>query len=187
MLRKVAPAGRIKAGPEDGLADGEFLVYPSTFTRVPDAYGDVVAPGAFAATISEWKSSGRVLPGLYGHRLDDPDFYVAGASDMGEDEHGWWVRGAFDLDSPKGSTVYNLVKSKRLNELSFAFQIRSAGEVTLDDGTVANELRDVEVFEFSFVPVGANRDTGVAAVKSGRLRDPGSESVLLLLELAERS
>ena len=40
-----------KAGPEDGLAEGEFIVYPSTFTREPDAYGDVVAKGAFAETI----------------------------------------------------------------------------------------------------------------------------------------
>ena len=185
MLRKIAPAGRVKAGPEDGLADGEFLAYPSTFTRVPDAYGDVVAKGAFAGTLSRWKASGRVLPGLFGHRLGDPDFYVASASEMGEDDHGWWVRGAFDLDSPKGTQVYRLVKDRRLAELSFAYDVLDSAEVKLDDGTKANELRELEVYEFSFVPIGANRDTGVAAVKA-RPADPVS-ALLLRLRLLEAS
>lgn len=155
-----------KAGPDDGLAEGEFLVYPSTFTRSPDSYGDVVAKGAFEQTIQEWKDSGLTLPGLYGHRLDDPDYFVAGATDQGEDEHGWWVKGAFDLESPKGPQVYRLVKSKRLNQLSFAFDVRDEGQVELDDGQKANELRNLKVYEFSFVPIGANQDTSVVAVKS---------------------
>ena len=33
--------------------------------------------------------------------MDDPDYFVAGASEMGEDEHGWWVKGEFDLENPK--------------------------------------------------------------------------------------
>jgi HK97 family phage prohead protease len=163
---KTAPLRGVKAGPDDGLADGEFLVYPSTFTRTPDSYGDVVAKGAFTDTITEWKESGNVLPGLYGHRLDDPDFYVASAIDQGEDEHGWWVKGAFDLDSPKGQQVYNLVKGRRLTQLSFAFDVLDEGAVELEDGVKANELRKLKVYEFSFVPIGANQDTSVVAVKA---------------------
>lgn len=150
----------------DGLEEGQFLVYPSTFTKKPDAYGDVVAPGAFADTIAEWKDSGNVMPGLYGHRMDDPDYSVAYALDMGEDEYGWWVKGQFDLDSPKAEQVYRLVKSKRLNQLSFAFDVKEEGLVELDDGSTANELRKLKVYEFSFVPVGANQDTSIVAVKS---------------------
>ena len=157
---------RVKAGPEDGLKEGEFLVYPSTFTREPDAYGDVIAKGAFLETIQAWKDSGNVLPGLYGHRLDDPDFYVAGAAEMGEDDHGWWVKGEFDLESPKGNQVYRLVKGRRLSQLSFAYDTLDEGQVVLDDGAKANELRKVHVHEFSFVPVGANRETSVVAVKA---------------------
>lgn len=155
-----------KAGPDDGLAEGEFVVYPSTFTRTPDAYGDVIAKGAFADTIKEWAESGNVLPGLFGHRLDDPDYYVASAIEMTEDDHGWRVKGVFDLDSPKGPQVYRLVKGKRLNQLSFAFDILEEGAVELEDGTKANELRKLRVHEFSFVPIGANQDTSVVAVKS---------------------
>lgn len=157
---------RVKAGPEDGLNEGEFLVYPSTFTKTPDSYGDIVAPGAFLESIAEWKASGNTLPGLFGHRLDDPDYFVAGALDQGEDDHGWWVKGAFDLDSPKGKQVYRLVKGKRLNQLSFAYDVLDEGRVELESGETANELRKLRVYEFSFVPVGANQDTSVVAVKA---------------------
>lgn len=166
MHVKNVPIGRVKAGPDDGLEEGQFIVYPSTFTREPDSYGDVIAPGAFLDDIAAWKESGNVLPGLYGHRMDDPDYFVAGALDMGEDEHGWWVKGEFDLESPKGPQVYRLVKGRRLNQLSFAFDTLEEGAVELPDGRKANELRKVKTYEFSFVPIGANQDTSVVAVKA---------------------
>lgn len=150
----------------DDLQEGQFLVYPSTFTRHPDSYGDVVAKTAFDDTIKSWKESGNVLPGLYGHRMDDPDYFVAEAIDQGVDDHGWWVKGQFDMDSPKAAQVYRLVKGKRLSQLSFAFDVLDEGTVELDDGTTANELRKLKVYEFSFVPVGANQDTSIVAVKS---------------------
>lgn len=165
MKIKNLPA-KFKAGPDDGLAEGEFIVYPSTFTRTPDSYGDVVAKGAFEDTIREWAESGNTLPGLYGHRLDDPDFFVAGATEMAEDDHGWRLRGSFDMESPKGKQVYRLVKGKRLNQLSFAYDTLDEGKVELEDGTKANELRKLKVYEFSFVPIGANQDTSVVAVKA---------------------
>lgn len=155
-----------KAGPADGLNEGEFIVYPSTFTRTPDSYGDVVAKGAFLKGISERKSAGIKLAGLFGHRMDDPDFVVAHAIEEGEDDHGWWVKGSFDLDSPKGPHVYRLVKAGVLRELSFAYDVREGGPVKLPGGGKANELRDLDVYEFSFVHVGANRDASVAAIKT---------------------
>lgn len=166
MRIKNVPIGAVKAGPDDGLEEGQFIVYPATFIREPDAYGDVIAPGAFLDDIEAWKTSGNVLPGLYGHRMDDPDFYVASALDEGEDEHGWWVKGQFDLDHPKALQVYKLVKGRRLNQLSFAYDVLDEGPVELEDGRKANELRKVKRYEFSFVPVGANQDTSVVAVKA---------------------
>lgn len=170
MLIKEFSAKFKTAGDQDGdggeLAEGEFIAYPSTFTRQPDSYGDVVAPGAFSDTIADWKARGETMPVLYGHRMDDPDYFIGGVKDMGEDEHGWWIHGAFDMESPKAARVYELIKSKRLNQLSFAFDVEDEGQVELDDGTKANELRKLKVYEASFVPVGANQDTGIAAIKS---------------------
>nr|WP_274635539.1 HK97 family phage prohead protease [Microbacterium bovistercoris] len=155
---------RFKAGPEDGLAEGEFLVYPSTFTRTPDSWGDVVAKGAFLESIQAWKDSDAVMPGMY---LHDPNQIVAAAVDMGEDDHGWWVKGVFDED-PAAQRIYRLVKGRRLTSLSFAYDTLEEGAVQLDDGTKANELRKLDALEFSFLPRGfaANEDTSVVAVKS---------------------
>lgn len=165
QIKSVALKG-VKAGPDDGLKEGEFIVYPSTFTKTPDSYGDIIAPGAFLEDLAEWKDSGLTMPGLFGHRFDDPDYYVASAIEMGEDEHGWWVKGAFDMESPKGPHVYRLVKGRRLNQLSFAFDVLDSGPVELENGVKATELRKLKVYEFSFVPIGANQDTSVVAVKA---------------------
>lgn len=175
MQIKSVPLRGVKAGPDDGLKDGEFIVYPSTFTKTPDSYGDVVAPGAFKDTIADWEASGNVLPGLFGHRFDDPDYYVASATEMGEDDHGWWVKGQFDMESPKGPHVYRLVKGRRLSQLSFAFDVQDSSPVELEGGTKANELRKLKVYEFSFVPIGANQETSVVAVKA--LTDTLTEGV----------
>lgn len=157
---------QFKAGPDEGLGEGEFIVYPSTFTREPDAYGDVVAKGAFARGIAARKDAGISLPGLFGHRMDDPEFFVAHAISEEEDDHGWRVHGVFDLENPKARATYRLVKGGRLRELSFAYDVLDGAMVKLEDGRDAYELRDMDVFEYSFVPVGANRDTSVVAVKS---------------------
>lgn len=164
----------IKAGPADDLEEGEFIVYPSTFTRTPDSYGDVVAKGAFLESIQRRKEAGAVLSGLYGHNMHDPHMNVAYATEEAEDDHGWRVRGKFDLDDPTALKVYKLVKGRRLRELSFAYDTLDEGRVELEqvlgfpEKTVtANELRKLDVHEFSFVPIGANRDTSIVAVKSG--------------------
>jgi HK97 family phage prohead protease len=182
---KSLPIGQVKAGPEDGLAEGEFIVYPSTFTRKADSYGDVVAKGAFVEDIAARKDAGNVLPGLYGHRMDDPDFFVAEAHEEAEDDHGWRIKGAFDLESPKGAQVYRLVKGRRLNQLSFAYDVLESGMAEDEDGEAVNELRKLKVYEFSFVPVGANQDTSVVAVKAivdgikaGRTLSAKNESAL---------
>lgn len=157
---------RVKAGPADGLKEGECLVYPSTFIKKPDSYGDIVEPGAFLEDIEAWKASGNVLPGLWGHRMDDPDYYVASTLDEGEDDHGWWVHALFDQDHPKAAQTYKLVKGRRVTQLSFAYDVLEEARVELEDGQKANALRKLRRYEWSFVPVGANQDTSVVAVKA---------------------
>ncbi len=167
---KIVPIGAVKAGPADGLAEGEFIVYPSTFIRRPDIVGDVIAKGAFDDTIAKWKASGQTLPGQFGHRFDDPEYYVAAGTDQGVDDRGWWVQGMFDPE-PKAQKVYRLVKGRRLGKLSFAYDVLAEGLITLsrDKGDLvdgpANELQKLDVHEFSFVPFAANDDTFVAGIK----------------------
>ena len=55
-----------------------------------------------------------------------------------------------------------------MSALSFAFDVLEEGAVELEDGTKANELRKLNVHEFSFLPKGfaANPDTSVVAIKA---------------------
>lgn len=96
------------------------------------------------------------------------------------------MSGKFDLDNPVAEQVHRLVLSKRLTQLSFAFTTQDEGPVTLGDGTKANELRAVNVHEFSFVPVGANPTTFVESVKTARdVRQIRMADLALRLRLAQ--
>lgn len=155
----------IKAEVEN-LEEGQFIAYASTFDREPDSYGDVVAKGAFEKTLREWEESGNTIPILFGHRMDDPAFNIGGVVKAVEDERGLKILGQLDLDSEKGAQVYRLIKGRRLAQLSFAFDVLNSGQVTLEDGTKANELREIKLYEVSLVPIGANQNTEIIAVKT---------------------
>lgn len=173
MDLKTLPVTGIKAGPDDGLEEGEAWVYASTWTKTPDAYGDVVRKGAFAETIREWKDSGNELPILFGHRMDDPDYFIGGGKEMLEDDHGFLVKIAFDLTpGSKAEKVYRLVKGRRITQLSFAYDVLEDGTIEVpkagdaDKTQTARELRKLKLYEVSVVPIGANQDTEVLAVKA---------------------
>ena len=149
-----------------GESAGEFVGYASTWTRTPDSYGDVVARGAFAATLADWEARGLPIPVLWGHRMDDPAMFIGTVLEAVEDDHGLKVTGLLDLDNPTGAQVHRLLRTGAVAQMSFAFDIVEDATVTLDDGTKARELRAVNLFEVSIVPVGANSDTSIEDVKT---------------------
>lgn len=155
---------RVKAGPDDGLEEGQFVAYASVFD-VKDSYGDVVVRGAFKRTLDEWSSKDAPIPLLFGHRMDDPDFNIGHITEAVEDDHGLKVTGELDLESPKAAQTYRLLKGKRIEQLSYAYAVMDGGPAK-KDGDDYFELRDLDLFEVSIVPVGANRETEVLAVKA---------------------
>lgn len=154
----------VKAGPDDDLEDGVFTAYASVFGNV-DSYGDVVVKGAFDQTLKDWKSSGNTIPLLYSHRMDDPDYNIGAILEAKEDDHGLLVKGKLDLDSPKGAQVYRLLKGRRLNQLSYAYDVTDGGPAR-KDGEHFYELRGLKMYEVSLTPIGANQETEVLAVKA---------------------
>lgn len=163
MLTKSLPLRIKAAGEEDDLADGTIRAYASVFGNV-DSYGDVVEKGAFARSIKEWEDSGDTLPLLWGHNTLDPDFNIGGVKKATEDDHGLLIEAEFDLDNPKAAQVYRLCKGRRVRDLSFAFDIAEAGEGKVDERPV-RLLKDLNLFECSIVPYGANPETSIVAVK----------------------
>lgn len=151
----------------DTLDDaGTFTGYASVFDTV-DSYGDVVRKGAFVDTLSEWKSSGRTLPVLYGHDFVDPFSNIGGVTEAVEDDHGLKITAQLDMDNPKAAQVHRLMKEGRLAEMSFAYYVRDAAWATVDEVEVY-ELKDLKLLEVSVVPIGANPNTSIVDVKSAR-------------------
>lgn len=151
---------------EDG---GIVKGYASTFDRDPDAYGDVVAPGAFAKSLERWKGlneEGRYIPLLWGHDTEDPTSNIGRVTEAIEDERGLLVTAEFDAENEKSQYVRKLVQEGRVYQFSFAFEIIDQGATTLEDGRKANELRELELFEVSLVQIPANQHATVEEVKA---------------------
>lgn len=166
MRHKGIDVGKVKAGPSDNLAEGEFIAYASVFGN-RDSYGDVVQPGAFATSIEAWRKSGNTLPILYGHDAKNPHMNVGGVVSMVEDDRGLKIHGRLDLDTDTGRQVYRLVKGRRLSQLSFAYDEIRVRPVKGDPRLGSyKSLDELHVHEVSLVPVGANRETAVLAVKA---------------------
>ena len=160
----------IKAAPESAAIDGGMVKgYASTFVKEPDAYGDIIAPGAFAESLKRWEAlneQGKYIPLLYGHNMDDPDYNIGRVTLAKEDEYGLYVEAEFDAENEKAQYVRKLVQEGRLYQFSFAFSILDQGDAELEDGTLVNELRKLDIYEVSLVQIPANQTAVVTEVKS---------------------
>lgn len=152
---------------------GSIEGYASTWIRKQDSYGDVVAKGAFTKTLKERWNGGKGIPFLWSHQLDNLRSFI-GTADADEDEKGLHFVAVFD-GTEEAQKVRQLYKDGRLRKFSFAFDVKDAGTVTLEDGTKANELRELDLYEISAVTVPANDDAGVVEVKSGRRNSKADE------------
>jgi hypothetical protein len=151
--------------PADKAAPGTFEALVSVFGN-KDSYGEIVMPGAFTRTLSEWEAKGDPIPVYWSHRLDDPDMNIGHVLEASETDEGLWVRAQLDLDNPKAVQTHKLMKERRVTQFSFSFNVRDAAKS--EDGN-ATELTDIELYEVGPTPIGANPDTELIGVKSGRV------------------
>ena len=150
---------------ENSEGNGYIEGYASTWVREPDSYGDIVKQGAFKRTLQEWYDSGRKIPFLWSHGMDDLKAFI-GSATADEDEYGLHFVAELD-DTPEAQRVRELYKDGRLSKFSFAYDTLDQAQVELEDGRKANELRDLTLYEISAVTVPANDTAEVIAVKEG--------------------
>ena len=143
--------------------NGTLEGYASTWVRIPDSYGDVVAEGAFKNSLENRWNGGKGIPLLWSHQMGALDAFI-GTAEADEDETGLHFVAAFD-DTKEAQRVRQLYKDGRLRKFSFAYDIKEEGLVTLDDGIKANELRELDLYEISCVMVPANDTAEVIDVK----------------------
>lgn len=142
---------------------GEFEAVVSVFGNT-DYQGDRVVRGAFAHSLAKWHQSGDPIPIIWSHDWGNPHAHVGSADPRlaVETDRGLKLIGKFDLDKPFARQVYDLVKSRRVREWSFAYDIED--ERIADDG--ANELLTLDIIEAGPTLKGANSATETLGVKS---------------------
>lgn len=151
----------LKADAESGTITGYF----STYHREPDSYGDVIAKGAFTDTIAKRKESGHPFPLCWNHSLEAEDI-IGKVTEIVDTDNGPLMTAEF-FDTPRAQLARELVKSGAIYQFSFAFDILDEGPVELGKGQTANELRKLDLFEISIVPIPANQHAQVVEIKEG--------------------
>lgn len=169
--------------------NGTLEGYASTWIRKADAYGDVVKQGAFKNSIERLKAEGKKIPLIWSHQMDSLRSYIGQVDVLEEDEKGLHFVASFN-DSDDAQKVRQMYKDGVLSKFSFAYNILDEGPVVLEDGTKANELRELEIYEVSCVLVPANDDAGVVGVKAGKRNSKRDEerikdAIKLLQELLD--
>ena len=158
-----------KSAEDAGTISGYF----STYDRIPDSYGDVIAKGAFTETIQKRKESGHPFPLCWNHDLNQ----IIGSvnpDDIQDTDKGPLMTASF-FNSPLAQEKREIVKSGVVYQFSFAYDILEAGPVELENGIKANELKKLDLFEVSIVPIPANQNAVMTEVKAGRRNSKADE------------
>ena len=143
---------------------GEFEGYFSVFNNVDDG-GDIIRPGAFKKTIAE---RGKRIKPYYMHDIAK---LLGPAPDvLEEDSTGLLAKGRLTLGNSWARDVWELIKDDALEEGSIGY-IPIYDKTDWVDGV--RIMKEIELWEYSFVPLGMNALTSVQAVKSLRL-DPAA-------------
>ncbi len=138
---------------------GTFTGYGSVF-GVVDSYGEIVAPGAFSASLSSHKAKGTMPAMLWQHRSSEP---MGIFTSMTEDSIGLSVTGQIAMKTQRGAEAYELMKMGAISGLSIGFVPR---QETRDKVTGITTLNAVDLWETSLVTFPANDSARVQGVKS---------------------
>lgn len=139
---------------------GEFEGYASVF-GVVDSYSDVVAPGAFEASLAAHKANNTMPALLWQH---DPREPIGKWLEMEEDEKGLRARGQLLIDDdPMARRAYAHLEAGSVSGLSIGYMLERF-EVDVDEGIWT--LLEVDLWETSIVTFPANGDARIDTVKA---------------------
>ncbi|WP_108397567.1 HK97 family phage prohead protease [Devosia submarina] len=158
MDKKTAPLLEIKALKESG----EFEGYGSTFGGEPDAYGDVIAAGAYMDSLAAHKAKGTMPKLFWQHNPGEPIGKWVNAK---EDDHGLLLAGKLNMDVQRGREAYALLKAGDIDGLSIGYRIK---EYSVDTDSGVWTLEKLDLIEVSVVSVGANENAVVQSVKAAK-------------------
>ena len=162
MDRKSIDVGfQVKALSDDGMIEG----YGSVF-GVRDSYSDIVAPGAFKASLAEHKANGTAPALLWQHRSDEP---IGVWIELAEDQRGLRIKGRLAMETARGKEAHTLLKMGAINGLSIGFMTR---DWTYDRQTDIRTVTQLELWEVSLVTFPSNSAARVTSVRSADIGTP---------------
>jgi HK97 family phage prohead protease len=132
--------------PDAGITvtDGTVVSgYASLFGK-RDQGGDVVQPGAYAASLAALASGGRRVKMLWQH---DPAQPIGVWDEVREDATGLWVKGRILSDVARGREAAALLAAGAIDGLSIGYRTRRAER----DGKGQRLLSELELWEVSLV------------------------------------
>ena len=144
---------------KDVTSGGTFAGYGSVYDVV-DQGDDVVASGAFSASLADWQAKGRMPALLWQHRAGEP---IGTYTAMREDGNGLYCEGKLALKTQRGAEAYELLKMGAISGLSIGFMTR---EDAFDQKTGVRTIKKGDLWECSLVTFPMNDAARVSSVKS---------------------
>lgn len=147
----------LKAAPD---GEGRFSGYVSVF-GTPDSYREVVAPGAFKASLAATTAAGRKIPMLWQHNMAEP---IGHWDKLEEDEKGLYGEGTLWLDvAPYSRIAQRGMQAGCISGLSIGYFVTAD---SWNDVERTRTLTAVELVEASVVTDPAHADARIDVVKA---------------------
>lgn len=172
--RKFLAAGTLSVGKVEGA--GQVIEgYASLFGRV-DQGGDMVAPGAYAASLAAGAQAGRRVKMLWQH---DPAQPIGVWDELREDATGLWVKGRLLTEVAQGREAAALLAAGAIEGLSIGYRTVKADR----EPSGIRRLAQVDLWEVSLVTFPMQAEARVQA--KGTEADCWRQLAALIAETAE--
>lgn len=159
IIRAAPPlAIKLDAG---SAATGVITGYASVFGGEPDSYGDIIAPGAYAASLADLRQRGESPLMLWAHDKAAP---IGRWLEVVEDNRGLRVTGRLNLETTRGKDAHAHIKAGDVSGLSIGYAVPEGGITRNRDGT--QTLTEIDLREVSIVTMPAARAARITGVKS---------------------
>lgn len=139
---------------EAGTIEGYGAVYGNV-----DRGGDIVLPGAFKASLADWRKRKASVPMLWYHDAGNP---IGLWPEIIEDDHGLKCKGAFIADVPQAAIARAVVRAGAVKGLSIGYRTI---DYEIDRLTGVRKIKKADLWEISLVTFPMNAEAQITGVK----------------------
>ena len=151
---------------DNGSLEGYLAVFNNE-----DLGGDVILPGAFKKTLSDWKNAKASIPLMVDHD-HSTDGLIGSIKEASEDTHGLRVKAVFAA-TPRAQDARQKMVDGFMSGMSIGYQIVSAQPGT-KDGRAVLFLKELKLIEGSVTPIPMNQLALASAKSAGATGEPMS-------------